>query len=272
MRLILFGDPVGVLQLLQFVPSSQVVAIVGASRRPEYLDDLGTVSSSLGASFLIQPPGGNPQEQEFAKSIASLMPDLILVNSYSMLIPELVINAARLGGLNIHASLLPRHRGPNPIQWVIIHGERETGVTLHVLGTRFDEGAIIDQIKVKVKRNDSWLSLREKLTLAINALIERNIQQILDGNFGGVRQNEAEATRNFRRTAQNSEFSLDEPIPHSYRLHLASLPPLRPAWVLLTNGRQVQFSRKVSFLRFALAIASLRLYDLSIRYAMKRKL
>lgn len=261
MRIVLVGDFAGVRQLLKFIPTSEVVAIVGASRRSEYLDDLTALSSSLGVRLVVQPPNGSSEEVAFAREIESSQPDLLLVNSYSMLIPESIIKLARLGGLNIHASLLPRNRGPNPVQWAIIQGERETGVTLHFLDAEFDQGAIVDQIKVKINRNDSWITLRDRLFVATEALLCKNACQILDGNVSGVAQNESLATKNHRRTEKHSEFALNDPIGYSFRLHLASLPPLRPAWLVLADGRVVEFAKRVSLFRFSTTILTLRVQD-----------
>lgn len=261
LRLILFGDPIGIRQLLRVIPSEKVVAICGASRRPQYLQEIQQLAHGIGAIFLTQPSVGTKQEQEFIRYIQSLKPDLILSNSYSMLISERVIRASRLGGLNIHSSLLPKNRGPNPIQWAIIHGERETGVTLHRLSPKFDQGDIIDQVKVEIRPNDSWLSLSQRLSTETDTLLSRNASTILSGDITGVPQNHELATSNPRRTPDDSEFKLHGPILDSFRLHLASLPPLTPARTKLSSGDFADFPKQMGLVSFGLAIWLLRIRD-----------
>ena len=261
MKFVLFGDIGGIRQLLRFIPNAYVVAICGASRRAFYFDELQDAATEVGCKLLIQPPKGSTRESHFIREIGSLRPDLIISNSYSMLIPEGVLRASRLGGLNIHASLLPKHRGPNPIQWAIIRGDRETGVTLHKLASDYDQGDIVDQIVLKIRRNDSWIDMVNKVDLASDAILERNIREISAGIIVGRRQDEEEATKNFRRRPNHSKFDVWMPVGDLFRLHLASLPPIQPAHTILSDGSRHEFRRKLPWALFTLAILGLRLRE-----------
>lgn len=80
-----------------------------------------------------------------ARALPGYRPDLLLCNGFPWRIPRRVLDAARLGGINVHPSLLPRHRGPIPIHWAIRAGDRETGVTVHWMDEEFDTGRVIVQ-------------------------------------------------------------------------------------------------------------------------------
>ena len=81
-----------------------------------------------------------PTEEPFVQRIQALAPDLILVCGFSHLLPESVYSSARIAAINAHPSLLPEYRGANPYYHVIANGEKETGVTLHLIDSTFDTG------------------------------------------------------------------------------------------------------------------------------------
>lgn len=123
-RVLLFGDIPGVPQLLRHISPQYVVGIVCAEIRPQYHAALSEVAQSHQLPLLIQPKVNSPDYAAFKESVNQLAPDLILVNSYSMIVREEILAIPRLGGINIHGALLPQYRGCNPIQWSILNGNR----------------------------------------------------------------------------------------------------------------------------------------------------
>ena len=102
---------------------------------------------------------GVPREVTNARieqSLARAKPDLIVSWFWTRLVPASWLNAAPLGGIGVHPSLLPRHRGPNPYFWNIDSGEPEAGVTLHTLAPEYDTGAILLQRAIPVGERNSW--------------------------------------------------------------------------------------------------------------------
>lgn len=90
-------------------------------------------------------PASSMGDARFSERLRRLRLDLVCVAHFPWRLPETVLGAARLGGVNVHASLLPRHRGPLPLFWVYYGDDRETGVTVHHMADRFDSGDIIVQ-------------------------------------------------------------------------------------------------------------------------------
>ena len=95
----------------------------------------------------------------FLGAIAPLLPDLFVVIAFGQIIPGKVLSSAKWGGINIHASLLPRYRGSAPIQWAIINNEKTTGLTTMFMDEGLDTGDIIVQEKINVAENDSAFAL-----------------------------------------------------------------------------------------------------------------
>lgn len=114
MRILLFGDNLGIPQLLRHIESSHVVGIVGAAIRPQYLEQLQQLARSLHVPFIVQPQINSAEYQHFKDDVQKIRPDIIWVNSYSMIVRPDILAIPTLGGINIHGALLPQYRGCNP--------------------------------------------------------------------------------------------------------------------------------------------------------------
>ena len=165
--------------------------------------DVKTAARELGLPVL-QPE--RLKAPEFVGALRTLRPDLGIVIAFRML-PEVVWAMPRLGTFNLHASLLPQYRGAAPINWAIINGERETGVTTFLLNHEIDKGAILAQARLPILPQDNAGTLYEKLMTAGVALVTRTVERIAAGDIAPVEQQYAdEATlrprpRSSRRTA-----------------------------------------------------------------------
>ncbi len=134
---------------------------------------------------LFQP--NNLKDPIFLDEIKSLNPDLFVVVAFRML-PELLINIPKLGTINLHSSLLPNYRGAAPINWVIINGEKETGVTTFFINKNIDEGDIIDSLKVKIHEGYSAGILHDKLMNIGAELVLKTVNNIFKNNFSRHKQ------------------------------------------------------------------------------------
>ena len=130
---------------------------------------------------VLQP--SNLKSDEFQDILKEISPDLQIVVAFRML-PEKVWNFPRLGTFNIHASLLPKYRGAAPINWAIINGEKETGITIFKLKHEIDTGDIAFQAKVSIDEKDNYQTLHDKLMnlgatnlpLTLSNLLEHKIE------------------------------------------------------------------------------------------------
>ena len=241
-QLLIVGDGYGVPELLEFIPHHKVRAIIAASNRPQYHSDLEKIASDLGVSFLMQPlVGDKAAYAQFVHDVKKMSPDGLFSHSYSMLVRPDILHLVEGRAFNVHAALLPRNRGPNPVQWALIHGEDKTGVTLHVMDNGIDSGAIVDQKSIAISDKDTWVSLMERVRSETRELLKRAIPRLLDGRWTAKPQDAHMATTNKRisRDSFRIDFSSmsDRDI---FNLIRAQVEPLAGAYVETREG-QIRF-------------------------------
>ena len=127
------------------------------------------------------------KDPQFVETLRSLAPDLGIVIAFRML-PEIVWAMPHLGTFNLHASLLPQYRGAAPINWAIINGEKESGVTTFLLNHEIDKGAILCQQRVAIDEEDDAGTLHDKLMNAGTDLVIETIERIASGAIAPVDQ------------------------------------------------------------------------------------
>lgn len=123
----------------------------------------------------------DPRDPEVARLVETLQPDFIFSFYYRHLIPARVLALAPRGALNLHGSLLPRYRGRAPVNWVLVNGETETGVSLHYMVARPDAGDLVDQERVAIASDDTAYTLFRKLEPAAERLLDRALPRLLAG-------------------------------------------------------------------------------------------
>lgn len=126
--------------------------------------------------------------------IRKMEPDILFSFYYRNMLGEELLNMPPAGCLNLHGSLLPSYRGRCPVNWVLINGESETGVTLHYMTPRPDDGDIVGQKQVAIDDDDTALTLHEKLAFAAGELLEELVPKILANTAERTPQQQAEAS------------------------------------------------------------------------------
>jgi len=133
------------------------------------------------------------REKEFIEKLREIAPDVIVVVAFGQILPEDILSLPRYGCINIHASLLPRYRGAAPIQWAIINGEKETGVTTMYMAKGLDTGDMIDKVVVPIDEKETGESLHDKLSAAGGELILRTLSDIENGTAKRTVQDDSES-------------------------------------------------------------------------------
>ncbi|MEP6662359.1 MAG: methionyl-tRNA formyltransferase [Verrucomicrobiota bacterium] len=110
---------------------------------------------------VLQP--AKARDEIFVESLRALAPDLIVVVAYGQILPQSILDLPRLGCWNVHTSLLPKYRGAAPIQWAILNGESETGVTIMQMDAGLDTGDILSQTKTPIATDDNSQTLHDRL-------------------------------------------------------------------------------------------------------------
>ena len=133
------------------------------------------------------------------ETVKAAKPDVIFSFYYRAMIDMKILELAPLGAFNMHGSLLPKYRGRACVNWAVLNGETEAGVTLHHMTARADQGNIVDQQAVSIEPDETAHEVFEKIIPASAKVIDRSLEKILSGNAEGVPQDESKATKFGRR-------------------------------------------------------------------------
>ena len=173
------------------------------------------------------------REQSSMEYLKKYEPDMIVVAAFGQILPKELLELPKYGCINVHASLLPNYRGSAPIQWSILNGDAETGVTIMRMDTGIDTGDMIAKRTVPIEEEDTGGSLFDKLAEVGAKLLVDTIPSIVDGTATYTKQDEACATKvgmiqksqgviDFHRSAQeiNCQIRALNPWPSAYtKLH-----------------------------------------------------
>lgn len=128
------------------------------------------------------------------KTLKELSPDLIVVVAYGKILPKEVLDVPKLYCMNVHASLLPKYRGAGPIQWSVLNGEKETGVTTMLMAEGLDTGDMLMKKSTEIGENETASELHDRLSLIGAELLIETIDAIKNDNVTPVKQNDDESS------------------------------------------------------------------------------
>lgn len=174
---------------------------------------------------------------DWIERIRSWAPDLIFSFYYRNMIAEDILNMPRLGAFNMHGSLLPRYRGRVPINWAVLNGEKETGVTLHHMVKRADAGDIVDQEAVPIGHEDTAQDVFIKCVRAARLVLERQMESLTQGTAPRRRQDETQATYFGGRTPEDGRIDWTQSAEKIYNLVRAVTQPYPGAFTEANGNR-----------------------------------
>jgi methionyl-tRNA formyltransferase len=131
---------------------------------------------------------------EFHREMQRLSPELYVVTAFGQLLPQSLLDIPTRGAINVHASLLPRYRGAAPIQWTIINGDRETGVTTMMMDKGMDSGDILMKEMTEIGPDETAASLHDRLKEMGARTLIRTLQRLQDGTLERIPQDPEKAT------------------------------------------------------------------------------
>jgi methionyl-tRNA formyltransferase len=198
------------------------------------------------ADFVCFPDLGVPvypvkssKAPETVAAIKALRPDLIVVVSWSQIIPPEIIEAAPRGCVGIHYSLLPARRGGAPLNWAILDGLTESGITLYYIDEGIDSGDIVAQKSFPIDRRDTVKDLLDKVLSLAPELVAENVIALEQGTALRARQDESIASFTRPRTPRDGEIDWAKSLPELDRLIRALAPPYPCAFSPLGGGRRL---------------------------------
>ena len=191
-RIIFMGTPDFAVESLKALVENgyQVVGVITAPDKPagrgRQLTESAVKQFAVESGLRVLQPE-KLKNPEFIAELESLKADLQIVVAFRML-PEIVWNMPPLGTINLHGSLLPQYRGAAPLNWAIINGETETGVTTFLLSHEIDTGQIIFQEKVSIAENDTVGDLHDRMMGIGAKLVLKTVDALADGNVNAIDQ------------------------------------------------------------------------------------
>lgn len=195
---VFMGTPdfaVPILQALIDHPDYDVQAVVTQPDRPvgrkRVLTPTPVKACAQAAGIPVYQPAKINHSPEMA-ALIDLAPDLMITAAFGQFLPTALLDAAKIAAINVHGSLLPKYRGGAPIQYAVMNGDAETGVTIMYMVKQMDAGDIISQVKVPITSQDDSGTMFDKLSLAGRDLLMTTLPDLIAGRVTPISQNEAE--------------------------------------------------------------------------------
>lgn len=176
---------------------------------------------------------------EFIEKIKSINPDVICVVAYGKILPKEILEIPKYGCINVHASLLPKYRGAAPIQWAVLNGDQETGITTMYMDIGMDTGDMILTQKVQIGENETTGELWERLSKIGGNLLVETLNQIEKGIAPRIPQ-EGEYTMAPMLEKEMSKIDWENKTAEEIKNLVRGLNPIMGAYTFL-NGKKIKF-------------------------------
>lgn len=243
-KIVLFGDELGLLILKEALPDLEAAAVVYSWKRPAAQKAAGQWQQDKGSKILKQPSTKEPASiQAFLETLKEVAPDLGLCCSYDLIISPELMKLFRKGILNVHGSLLPRYRGANALNWVLINGEGKTGVTIHLMTQDVDQGPILAQKEISIADTDTAVTLREKIASGAVILLRENWGLINGEKMPLQPQDESQATSCRKRKPEDGLIDWHQPAREIYNLIRGLVTPWPGAFYYDQDKKKVIIDR-----------------------------
>jgi methionyl-tRNA formyltransferase len=196
MRIAFFGSSIFSVPSLKAV-ASNVVTVITKKARPKgrgyHLDDSEIKKTALELELPVKEIDTFKDDE--AQELRGIEVDLFVVASFGLIIPRWLLDIPSVGAINVHPSLLPQYRGPSPIQWALLDGAKETGITIIKMTEKMDAGPIVYQESMAIDDRENTLSLSERLSKRAGEILPNMVTEIgRTGSIDGREQEERLAT------------------------------------------------------------------------------
>ena len=214
MRIVFMGTPAFAVPALRTVidfPGAEIVGVFTQPDRPKGRGNKLTPSPVKEAALSAGIPVFQPEKirRDGVETLRSLQPDLCVTAAFGQILSKEVLDIPPLGNINVHASLLPKHRGSAPIAWAIISGDRKTGVTTMMMDEGIDTGDMLLQDETEIGETETCGELTERLSLLGAETLRKTLELIQAGTLRRIPQNHAEMTYDpmLKKESGSTDFS-----------------------------------------------------------------
>ncbi|MFD4442164.1 methionyl-tRNA formyltransferase [Nocardia sp. NPDC058519] len=245
MRVAMFGYQTwGHRTLEALLNAGHEVALVVTHPRSEHVyeriwaDSVADLATENGVPVVI----ANRPDDDMARAVKEAEPDIIVANNWRTWLPPEIFALPRYGTLNVHDSLLPAYAGFSPVIWALINGEKEVGVTAHMMNEDLDAGAVVVQHSVPVGPRDTGADLFHKTVDLIEPVVTEALALLADGQVTATEQDPAMASFFHKRSLEDSRIDWTWPAEDIERLIRAQSDPYPNAFTL-HQGRPLRIVR-----------------------------
>lgn len=188
MRIVFMGTPDFSVPALESLVSGghQVIAAVTQPDKPKGRGKAVLMTPVKEKALELGIPVYQPvkvREESFITMLEEMKPDAIVVAAFGQILPKRLLDIPKYGCINIHASLLPKYRGAAPIQWAVIDGEKETGITTMMMDVGLDTGDMLEKAVIPIEKDETGGSLHDKLSAAGGPLILSTLKKAEEGTL-----------------------------------------------------------------------------------------
>jgi len=184
----------------------------------------------------------DPGAPEILDRIRALRPEFLFSFYYRLMLKPALLAVARRGAFNMHGSLLPKYRGRVPVNWAVLHGETETGATLHEMAEKPDAGRIVDQEAVPILPDDLAVDVFRRVTGAAERVLTRSLPKLLDGSAVLRPQDPSKGSYFGGRKPEDGRIDWNSPAKRVHDLVRAVAPPYPGAFAEL-EGKELRLLR-----------------------------
>jgi len=245
LRIVFFGIPsdYGTAFLLHLIEKrANIVAVVCSTRwqrtHPK-ADLLARIAGHLGRPVEVTADANAPA---FVRCLRAYEPDVVVMASFDQIMTAETLAVPRRGWLNVHPSLLPRHRGPEPIYWTIANGDAEAGITVHLTVPRIDAGPILAQKRIEVRDVDTAGTLSKRLVAEGLPALDETLVRLQAGDARPIAPSE---TATYEPPVRQIELDWDQPLVQIERLVRAGHPDQPPSFSYRGRRRFVYAVRRI---------------------------
>ena len=178
------------------------------------------------------------------EQLIDLEADLIVTAAFGQILPESLLNAPKLGAINVHASLLPKYRGGAPIHQAIMDGQTETGISIMYMVKKLDAGDIISQQAIEIEHQDDVGTMHDKLSFLGAELLKETLPSIINGTNNRITQNESEASfaTNISREQEKIDWYQSAEVIYN---HIRGLSPWPVAYTVMDDGNMKVYASRI---------------------------
>lgn len=195
-----------------------------------WFDSVAAVCAEKNIPFITPD---DPASPELLARVKEEQPDFIFSFYYRHMLPAAILALAKNGAYNMHGSLLPKYRGRVPINWAVLHGETETGATLHEMTVKPDAGFIVAQTAVPILPDDTAFEVFGKVAVAAEQTLWNALPEMLVGRTPKLPNNLKEGSYFGGRKPEDGRIDWSKPAQAIYNLHRAVAPPYPGAWTVI---------------------------------------